>query len=122
MKLPLIIDGVDFTDTTSKYGYSQYQVIREGNNGGIMLSGERVTDIIAQKIGVTIPLNPMTGAEASAILSAVRKSYVTATVWNVYTGEEYESVFIPTISSANIAILRDTEKWWNGVVVTLEEK
>lgn len=122
MRLPLIIDGVDFTSVVSKYGYKPYVITRQGKNGGTMLNGDVVVDILAYKTGVSIRLNPMTGADAAAIMAAVSNPYVEATVWDVRTNSEKTATFITKISQPNLAILRSSEKWWSGITITLEEK
>ena len=46
-KYPAIVDGQDFTDLFHKYGYEVSYEFREGENGGLMCSGEEERDLLA---------------------------------------------------------------------------
>lgn len=122
MRLPLIIDGVDFTAYAQRNGYQISYEDRKGANGGTMLDGSITVDIVKRAEVLSIPLNPLDGEDFSALLRAVMKDYVTATVWDTKENEERTAVFIPSITNGSLAIITDTVKFWNGAVLKLREK
>ena len=48
-KYPFIVDGQDFTDLFHKYGYEVTYEFREGENGGLMCSGDELRDLLSIK-------------------------------------------------------------------------
>ena len=48
-KYPFIVDGQDFTDLFHKTGYEVSYEFREGENGGLMCSGDELRDLLAVK-------------------------------------------------------------------------
>lgn len=122
MRLPLTINGTDFSELASRCEYTVGYNVRTGSNGGMMLNGEMTVDILAYKAVITWPLNDMTAADLAAIQTAVLTDYVTVTYWDTKTNASRQAVFMPKISSAKIGILRTSGKWWKDITLTLEEK
>lgn len=122
MRLPLTINGVDFSELANKYEYEVGYITRTGSNGGVMLDGTRVVDIIAYKASITWPLNDLRDTDLAAIQTACQTPEVTVTFWDTLANAQRTSVFIPVFSTQKIGILRSTGKWWKGISLNLEEK
>lgn len=122
MRLPLTINGTDFSELASRCEYTVGYNVRTGSNGGMMLNGEMTVDILAYKAVITWPLNDMTAADLAAIQTAVLTDYVSVLYWDTKTNASRQAVFMPKISSAKIGILRTSGKWWKDITLTLEEK
>lgn len=122
MRLPLTINGVDFSLLANKYEYQLGYITREGSNGGVMLDGTKVVDIIAYKAKITWPLNDMRDTDLAAIQSACQTPEVTVTFWDTLTNAQRTSTFIPSFSEQKIGILRSPGLWWKGISLVLEEK
>lgn len=96
---------------------------REGVNGGMMLDGSMMVDVIAYKAVLTVPLNPMTAGEQSALLDAVCADYVNVRYFDVKTNAYRTAQFIPTIGTTSAVILRaGSAKWFSGLAITFEER
>ena len=122
MRLPLTINGTDFSALANKYEYEVGYTTRTGPNGGVMLDGTKVVDIIAYKAVITWPLNDMRDTDLASIQSACQTAEVTVTFWDTLTNAQRTSTFLPTFSAQKIGILRSTGKWWKGISLSLEEK
>lgn len=128
MRLPLTIDGVDFSVLANKYEYSISYSAREGSNSGIMLNGDKTIDVLVDdddnpvyKATITWNLNDMKDTDLMAIQSAVLKPYCSVTFFDTRINDERTATMIPSLSESNIGILRAT-KWWKHPTLTLEEK
>lgn len=59
MRKNIWINGTDRTEITTEYGYSVLYVKRTGGNGGTVLSGKIIEDVLANKAKITVPLLPL---------------------------------------------------------------
>lgn len=123
MRLPITIDGVDFTPYTSKNAYTVEYVKREGPNSGQMMDGSQVIDLLAYKALITWELNALTSAQLSAVLQAAQKQYVTVSYFDTAINDVRQATFIPTVGAQAYAFARHGLHYFrDGTVLTLLEK
>ena len=121
-RLPVTIDGVDFSDCFNRYAYSVELIPRDGGRGGMMQDGSMTVDILAWKALYSIGCNDLKGARLAQLQSACAKSYVQATVYDPETGEERSGTFIPRLSGSTTRLFVGGVVWFGGATLTLEEK
>ena len=124
MRNPVIIDGVDFSADFNKYGSSVRYDPREGENGGMMLDGSMMVDILAWKAVLTLPCNDLTGDRLSALLQATLKAEISVTFWDPRLNEQRTATFIrPELSDQTLTLqISKGVRWYSGMTLTLTEK
>ena len=124
MRNPVIIDGVDFSADFNKYGSSVRYDPREGENGGMMLDGSMMVDILAWKAVLTLPCNDLTGDRLSALLQATLKSEISVTFLDTKLNAQRTATFINPDLSDQILTLQTAAgvRWYSGMTLTLTEK
>lgn len=65
------INGVDCTALFAPYGYTVSYKKIFGNNGGVMLDGSTVEDVLAIKAVITFPCLPWTESNFNTLLSSI---------------------------------------------------
>ena len=70
-KMPLTIDGVDFSHLTERLGYSISYEDRMGGNTMLMQNGDEYQDVIARKPILTWRLDSLTMTQLAALHAAV---------------------------------------------------
>lgn len=122
-RLPLIIDGVDFSASINRYGYTVGYIKREGGFGGMMQDGSMRVDILARKAVLTLTANSLKSDAQAALLSACAKDYVTVTYFDTMSNRTREAEFIPDIGDQTVGILSaDGTNWFTGMIITLTER
>ena len=123
-RLTFKVDGVDYSPSINRYGYSVGYEKRTGNNGGTMLDGSETVDILAWKAVLTLTGNAMPSEKLSALLTACLKDYVQVTFFDVKINGERTAAFIPDVGPASIGLISSgVAKWFReGIVLTLREK
>ena len=123
-RLTFKVDGVDYSPSINRYGYSVGYEKRTGNNGGTMLDGSETVDILAWKAVLTLTGNAMPSEKLAALLTACMKDYVQVTFFDVKSNGERTASFIPDIGAASIGLIASgAAKWFReGIVLTLREK
>ena len=124
MRNPVIIDGVDFSADFNKYGSSVRYDPREGENGGMMLDGSMMVDILAWKAVLTLPCNDLTGDRLSALLQATLKAEISVTFLDTKLNAQRTATFInPDLSDQTLTLQTAAGvRWYNGMTLTLTEK
>ena len=124
MRNPVIIDGVDFSTDFNKYGYSVRYEIREGTNGGMMLDGSMMVDILARKAVVVLPCNDLTGDRLAALLQATLKAEISVTFLDTKLNAQRTATFInPELSDQTLTLQTVAGvRWYSGMTLTLTEK
>lgn len=123
MRPVLTIDGTDFSYSVNKYGYRVSYSPIAGSNGGIMLDGSEVVDILAWKAFIELPCNGMKGSDMAALVAACRKSYVTVTYYDIATNGNRTSVFIPELGGGTYRMTSNSgEMCFDGLSIALREK
>lgn len=122
-RLPLIINGADFTADAKRFGYSITYEKRTGRNGGMMLDGSIEEDVIAWKAAVVWRLNDLTADRIAALNTAITSASVTATFWDDFFKRRRENVpVIADISMQNLKVITPSGvRYYSGMVLTLRE-
>ena len=79
-KMPLKIEGVDFSDLTERCGYSIVYEDRKGANSMTMQNGDEYQDIIVRKPILTWRLDSLTNADLSSLINAIKTAYFHGTI------------------------------------------
>lgn len=123
-RLPLVINGTNYTEIANRTGYEIEYTDRIGENAFMALSADQYPDILARRPTIYWPLNYLTGEEMAQLMGDV---YAADQV-QVY----YQSVrdnaptwgwFHGTIGRVPIVIVRSTGLLIrDGVTLTLESR
>lgn len=71
MKKDIIINGIDRTGITAGHGYSVTYIKVHGGNGGTMLTGKEVEDVLAKKARISMPLFPTSLEDAEDLIADI---------------------------------------------------
>lgn len=121
-KLPYIVDGTDFTALIHKYGYEVSYEFREGENGGLMCSGDELRDLLAVKPTVAVTVNDAPTAQVSALLAACLKNEVSLTYFDPKAGAEKTVTMHPTVDTLPLRLSDGVVRWWSGFRITMRAK
>lgn len=122
-RLPLIIDGTEFSPMFNRYQYTVGYIPQTGENGGIMLDGSETVDVLKWKAVLTLPANDLKAEDLSRLLSACAQTYLAVTYFDTRTNQERQALFIPEIGESRFAMMTaQGVKWFSGMAVTLREK
>lgn len=106
-KMPLTINGVDFSALTERLGYSIVYEERKGGNGMTMANGDEYQDIIVQKPVLTWRLDSLTNAQLASLLAAVQAAiYVPVTYFDTAANTTKTAYFHGTISAQEVGVIR----------------
>lgn len=125
MALPLTIGTLDIKDWVDEdLGYEIGYVDREGPNTKVMLSGDRIVDLLARKVQISVALIPLSHSQLQSLVEAISPAYVSVTYFDLQTAETKPSTFtVEPLSSAKYVIDDATgEHWFKGISLTLTEK
>ena len=107
-KMPLVINGVDFTADTERLGYSIVYEDRTGGNTMTMQNGDQIQDVIARKPGLSWRLDSLTMTRLAALHAAINAAvYVSVTYYDTATASIKTAYFHGTISTQEIGVIRD---------------
>lgn len=107
LKMPLIINGVDFTPMTERLGYTIAYEDRTGGNGMTMANGDKYVDVIARKPTLTWRLDSLTMTQLAALHAAINASvYVEVTYYDTATAAQKTAYFHGTISGQEVGVIR----------------
>lgn len=121
-RLSYIVDGVDFSAYVNRWQYAVRYDYREGKNGGLMLDGSYLRDLLAIKRVVSVTLNDRSGPQLSAFLSAVLKNEVQLTYFEPADNADRTATFHPTVEEIQIPPVPGSTRWGKGFRVTMEER
>lgn len=121
-KLPYIVDGTDFTALVHKYGYEVSYEFREGENGGLMCSGDELRDLLAVKPVVAVTINDAPTAQISALLAACLKNEVSLRYFDPRTGAAQTVTMHPTVDTVPLRLSDGSTRWWSGFHITMRAK
>lgn len=123
MRLPLVINGVDFSEAASRREYQIVYEERSGDAGGMMLNGDMTLDIRAKRPVITWPLNAMWLDELTALYAAINAAdYVTVSYLDTVTGQQSEGLFHGTISDQKVGLISTRGTMFHGPTLTLRSK
>ena len=122
-KLPYIVDGTDFTDLVHKSGYEVSYEFREGENGGLMCSGDELRDLLAVKPTVTVTVNDAPTAQISALLAACLKNEVLLRYFDPKLGAAQTVTMHPTVDTVPLLLTDGSgTRWWKSFRITMRAK
>lgn len=123
MRLPLIINGVNFERAVSRTKYQVEYEDREGENSFFALSGDEYPDIISRRPVIYWPLNALWSSELAQLKAAINASTQVqvyyfdteqnAPTWNWFHG---------TIGREEIGIINERGKLFHGMTLTLRSR
>lgn len=107
-KMPLKINGADFSRLTERLGYSiQYDDVT-GGNGMTMQNGDRYLDVITRKPLLTWRLDSLTMAELADLHAAINAAvYVEVVYYDTASASQKSGYFHGTISSQEVGVIRN---------------
>lgn len=120
--MKVLLNGVDYSPLFYKYGLSEQPQKRYGRNGGDMLSGNRVVDLLAVKSTVVLTCNPLTTEQRNTLRTICSEAYVTL-VYNPggANDNDVKLTVIPTMSASTIKLMAGGRTYWTGLTITMEE-
>lgn len=106
-KMPLTINGVDFSALTERLGYSISYEERAGGNSMTMQNGDQYVDVIARKPVLSWRLDSLTGTQLASLHSAINADiYVPVTYFDTATNANVTAYFHGTISEQEVGVIR----------------
>ena len=108
LKMPLKINGVDFSSLTERLGYSVTYEERIGGNTMLMQNGDRYEDLITRRPVLTWPLNALTGTELAQLHEAINASvYVPIEYQDTATNSVQTWWFKCSIGQQEVGVIRN---------------
>ena len=106
-KMPLKINGTDFSELTERLGYSITYEDRKGGNSVTMMNGDEYQDIIVRKPVLTWRLDSLTAAQLKTLHAAINASvYVQVYYFDTATQTNKTAYFHGTISPQEVGVIR----------------
>ena len=100
-RLPLIINGTDFSRQVERLGYQVVYEDRTGENTTLALSGDEYLDVLTSRPIITWPLNMLWSDEMAALRSAIKSAiYVPVYYFDPEQGAGVISYFHGTIGQS----------------------
>ena len=123
-RLPLIINGTDFSRQVERLGYQVVYEDRTGENTTTALSGDEYLDVLTSRPVITWPLNMLWSDEMAALRAAIKGAiYVPVYYYDPDAAEGIIGYFHGTIGAAQIGLIRANQvAWQNGAVLTLRSR
>lgn len=106
-KMPLTINGTDFSALTERLGYSiSYEDVK-GGNGMTMQNGDEYQDIINRRPVLTWRLDSLTNEQLAALHAAINAAvYVSVTYFDTAANQNKTGYFHGTISAQEVGVIR----------------
>lgn len=106
-KMPLTINGVDFSQLTERCGYSIVYESRQGGNSMTMQNGDQYVDIITRRPVLTWRLDSLTNTQLAQLLAAVHAApYVSVAYFDTESNSVKTSMMTGSVSSQEVGVLR----------------
>lgn len=122
-RMPLTINGVDFTEAASRREYAVYYEDRTGPHSGNMINGDEYYDLIDRRPVITWPLNALWSDELSALLEAVYWStYVPVTYFDTRANAVMTGWFRGSISEQKVGLISERGPMFHGPTLTLRSR
>lgn len=119
-KMPLIIEGVDFSELTERLGYSVNYEDRQGNNTMLMQNGDQYLDVITRKPVLTWRLDSLTGTQLARLHAAINSAvYVSTTYYDTATNTVLTAYFHGNISAQEVGAIGPGGKYYRFRAPTL---
>lgn len=121
-KMPLVINGVDFSPLTERLGYSIVYEERTGENTRTMLNGDEYIDLIVRKPVLTWRLDSLTAPQLASLHSAIAPNYVTVTYYDTASAALKTAYFHGAISEQEVGVIRGTYYRFRAPTLTLRAR
>ena len=122
-RLPLGINGIDFSEAANRTGYTIRYEERTGPNGFLALSGDEDLDILARKPVITWPLNALWTDELAQLKTAINSStFVPVSYFDTETNTTKSAYFHGTIGDEPVPLVDDRGYMTYGLVLTLRAR
>lgn len=106
-KMPLVINGVDFSHLTERLGYSINYEDRSGSNTMMMQNGDQYLDIITRRPVLTWRLDSLTEAQLASLHAAINADvYVPVSYFDTASNLVQTGWFHGSISSQQVGVIR----------------
>lgn len=106
-KMPLKINGVDFSRLTERLGYVIVYEDREGGNSTMMQNGDEYLDVIVRKPALSWRLDSLTMTDLAALHAAINAAvYVPVSYFDTATASVKTAMFHGTISEQEVGVIR----------------
>lgn len=123
MRPKLIVEGRDLSQVINKYRYRVAYTRTLGKNGGTLLTGEEIIDVLRVRAVLTLSMNFLTDAEIEEALDLFTRDSVEVVFYDPRERSERSATFIPDMSQATLGIMSEEKTLWrDGVTLTLREK
>lgn len=107
-KMPLTINGVDFSALTERLGYVIRYEDRAGNNGMTMMNGDQYLDVIVRKPVLSWRLDSLTMTQLASLHEAINAAvYVEVTYYDTATAATKTAFFHGSISDQEVGVIRN---------------
>lgn len=121
--MTLEIDGVDIVPYIAFQGFDWQRSDVDGEGAGRMLDGTLVRNRMATKIRLDITCRPLTGTEASLVLTAIMPEWVTVKYYDPQKGSIVTKTMYSNNNPASYLIMqRDGTELWGGITFPLIEQ
>ena len=105
-KMPLKINGVDFSADTERLGYTISYEDRTGGNGMTMQNGDQYMDVITQKPVLSWRLDSLPMTRLAALHAAINAAvYVEVTYYDTATASEKTAFFHGSITAQEVGVI-----------------
>lgn len=106
-KMPLKINGTDFSALTERCGYTIVYEDRKGGNTVMMMNGDEYQDVIVRKPILTWRLDSLTMTQLQSLHAAINASvYVQVYYYDTATKSNKTAYFHGTISEQEVGVIR----------------
>lgn len=106
-KMPLKINGVDFSSLTERLGYTIAYEDRTGNNSMTMQNGDQYIDVIVRKPVLSWRLDSLTNTDLALLHAAINAAvYVPIQYFDTATNVLATAYFHCTISEQEVGVIR----------------
>ena len=120
-KMPLEVNGVDWSSYIATYGYAETPRKVEGQNGGVMLDGTTRWDILAIKYDLVVPLMPLTMDAISIMLTSCVSGSVPVRYKSASSNSMVTRQMRPDFSAITLALKSPIQEYFSGMYVTFTE-
>lgn len=123
-RLPLVINGTDFSRQADRLQYAVIYEDRTGENTTYLKNGDEYLDIIAKRPVITWPLNMLWADELAALHAAIDAAiYVPVYYFDTVLGAAKIGYFHGTIGETRAALVRESATAFaDGAVLTLRSR
>lgn len=122
-KMPLTINGVDFSALTERCGYSIVYEARQGGNSMTMLNGDQYTDIITRRPVLTWRLDSLTNTQLALLLTAVHAApYVEVEYFDTESNSVKTAVMTGSVSGQEVGVLRSDYYRFRAPTLTMRAR